>query len=252
MNSVAPKVSTLDAEEIAKFSAIAAEWWDESGKFAPLHRINPVRLRYIREQAVAHFGLDDSAIQALKGLKVVDIGCGGGLVSEPVARMGATVTGIDGSEKNIHTATVHAQETHTVVTYRATTAEQLAAEGAQFDMVLALEVIEHVADVPLFLESVSRLVKPGGLLMMSTLNRTVKSYAMAIIGAEYVLRWLPRGTHDWKKFLKPHEIVQPMQSQGMKLKEMRGMVMNPLSWTWELSERDLDVNYLVVMERANG
>ncbi len=241
--------TTLDNDEIARFSAIANEWWDETGKFAPLHKINPVRMGYIRTQVVKHFGLDDSRIKALEGLNAVDIGCGGGLVSEPLARMGAKVTGIDGGEKNIKVASLHAEQSELKIDYRATTAEELAANGMQYDLVLALEIVEHVADVSLFLESVTQLVKPGGLLIMSTLNRTMKAYAMAILGAEYVLRWLPRGTHDWKKFLKPHELVQPLQRQGLKLVQMQGLVMNPLRWEWELSLRDLDVNYMVVMKK---
>lgn len=241
--------TTLDDKEIAHFSAMAEEWWDPHGKFAPLHRINPVRLDYIRHHALSHFNRDDSQIEALKGLDLVDIGCGGGLVSVPMARMGADVTGIDGSEKNIQIAKTHAEKIQTDVHYQATTAEALAKEGKQFDIVLALEVIEHVADVPLFLQSLESLLKPGGLMVVTTLNRTVKSYAMAIIGAEYVLRWLPVGTHDWNKFLKPHEIVEPLQQKGLRLKEMRGMVLNPFNGSWNISKRDLDVNYLLVLEK---
>jgi 2-polyprenyl-6-hydroxyphenyl methylase/3-demethylubiquinone-9 3-methyltransferase len=243
--------TTIDDDEIAKFSAIAEEWWDPTGKFAPLHRINPLRLNYIREHAIDHFKLDDASLTPLEGLKLIDIGCGGGLVSEPLAKMGAQVTGIDGSEKNIKTASVHAQQRGVDVDYRATQAETLAEAGEQFDIVLALEVIEHVADVPLFLDAIQRLLKPGGLMIVTTLNRTLKSYAFAIVGAEYVLRWLPHGTHDWKKFLKPHEIVQPLEAKNMRLKQMRGMVLNPLRREWQLSERDFDVNYLLVLEKLH-
>jgi 2-polyprenyl-6-hydroxyphenyl methylase/3-demethylubiquinone-9 3-methyltransferase len=240
--------TTLDAEEIAKFSALAEQWWDEKGKFAPLHRINPVRLKYIRDHALAHFERED-VLNTFTGLSALDIGCGGGLVSEPLARMGFSVTGIDGGEKNIKTASIHAAQSGLAIDYRAITAEELAASGAQYDAVFALEIIEHVADVPLFLESVAKLVKPGGMLVMSTLNRTIKAYGLAIIGAEYVLRWLPRGTHDWKKFLKPHEIALPLQREGLTLVEMQGLVLNPLSRIWEMSARDLDVNYMMVLKK---
>lgn len=245
----AAPATTLDKEEIARFSAIAEEWWDEHGKFAPLHQINPVRMAFIRHHAVQHFGLQESKIKALEGLTAVDIGCGGGLVAESLARLGAQVTGVDGSEQNIQIASTHANQAKLAINYRATTAETLAAEGKQYDLVLALEVVEHVADVPLFLQSLVSLIKPGGLLIMSTLNRTVKAYGMAILGAEYLLRWLPRGTHDWKKFLKPHELVIPLERAGLTVVEMRGLVLNPLKWQWELSERDLDVNYLLAMEK---
>ena len=250
MKSASVAQTTLDEAEIAKFSAIAAEWWDEKGKFAPLHRINPVRLAYLRERITRHFGKDAEQIHALDGLSLVDIGCGGGLVSEPMARMGAKVTGIDGSETNIKTAQAHAHATHTKVDYRATTAEALAEAGEQFDVVLALEVIEHVGDVSLFLQSIAALVKPGGVLIVSTLNRTIKSYALAIIGAEYVLRWLPRGTHDWQKFLKPHEVILPLtQQQGLAHVETSGMVMHPLTGQWRMDDRDIDVNYYAVFAK---
>ncbi|MDG1286550.1 MAG: bifunctional 2-polyprenyl-6-hydroxyphenol methylase/3-demethylubiquinol 3-O-methyltransferase UbiG [Rickettsiales bacterium] len=232
--------TTLEPQEIEKFTAIAAEWWDESGKFAPLHKINPIRVRYVRDTIYQHFDCE-----TLKGKSLIDIGCGGGLVSEPMARLGAKVTGIDGGEKNVKTAIAHAQAMQLKIDYRTTTAEALAEKGAQFDVVLALEIIEHVSDVALFLESVAKLVKPGGVLIMSTLNRTMKSYALAIVGAEYVLRWLPRGTHDWKKFLMPAELIQPLQAHGLKHTASKGMVMNPLKWEWQMSDSDLEVNYYV-------
>lgn len=237
-------VTTLEPQEIDKFNAIAAEWWDESGKFAPLHKINPVRVEYIRDHIHQHFKTDK-----LDGLSLVDIGCGGGLVCEPMARLGAKVTGVDGGEKNVKTAMAHAQAMQLKIDYRATTAEDMAEKGEQFDVVLALEIVEHVADVELFLKSVAKLVKPGGLLVMSTLNRTMKSYALAIVGAEYVLRWLPRGTHEWKKFLNPSELIQPLQAAGLSHKQSKGMVMNPLKWEWSMSDTDLDVNYYVVFTK---
>jgi 2-polyprenyl-6-hydroxyphenyl methylase/3-demethylubiquinone-9 3-methyltransferase len=245
----AATATTLDDAEIAKFSAIAAEWWNPEGKFAPLHRINPVRLAYIREKAMTHFRRDAEAIAPFSGLSLLDIGCGGGLVAEPMARMGFNVTAIDGSEKNIKTASLHAAQSGLVIHYQQQTAEALAATGQQYDVVLALEVVEHVADVSLFLNSIATLVKPGGLVILSTLNRTVKSYALAILGAEYILRWLPRGTHEWKKFLKPHEVIQPLQQQGLELQEMQGLVLNPLQWQWQMHPQDTDVNYMVVMKK---
>jgi len=237
--------TTLNAAEIAKFSALADGWWDEQGDFAPLHRINPIRLGYLREQALQHFDGAPQSLTALQGLTALDIGCGGGLVAEPIARMGAEVTAIDGSERNIAIAQNHAERSHLSINYQCTTAEALAESNAQFDMVLALEVVEHVDNVALFLRSINQLLKPGGLLVMSTLNRTLKSYALAIVGAEYVLRWLPRGTHDWQKFLKPHELIQPLQAEGLQHQDSQGMVMHPLSQQWRMTPDDLSVNYYV-------
>lgn len=241
--------STIDPEDVARFSAIAAEWWDENGKFKPLHRINPLRIGYIRDAVVAHFGRDDASATPFTGLDLVDIGCGGGLISEPMARLGANVTGIDASEKNIKTASVHAQETNTKLAYRASTAEELAATGNQYDVVLALEIIEHVADVPLFYDAITKLVKPGGLLVLSTINRNPKSYAMAIIGAEYVMRWLPAGTHNWSQFIRPSEMVADVTKRGCSVKDMQGMIYNPLKRKFSLSKTDLDVNYLLVAQK---
>ncbi|MBB6252492.1 bifunctional 2-polyprenyl-6-hydroxyphenol methylase/3-demethylubiquinol 3-O-methyltransferase UbiG [Nitrospirillum iridis] len=241
--------TTVDPGEIQRFSAIAAEWWDEAGKFRPLHKLNPVRLEYIRDRLCAHFGRDPLAPQPLKGLRLVDIGCGGGLLSEPLARMGADVVGIDAAERNVKTAATHAAETGTPVDYRHTTAEDLVAAGETFDAVLSLEVVEHVADVPLFLESLAALMKPEGLLVMATLNRTPKSYLMAIIGAEYVLRWLPRGTHDWRKFLKPSELAAGLRATGLAVREVMGLTYSPLSDRFRLDARDLDVNYLLWASR---
>ena len=236
--------STVDPEEIERFSRIASQWWDPKGKFAPLHRINPLRIQWIRDKACQHFGLTASP-SALSGLKLLDIGCGGGLISEPMSRLGASVTGIDAGEKNIAVASAHAEGSGASVDYRCTTAEALAATGAQYDIVLALEIIEHVADIAQFVRESVALLKPGGLLIYSTMNRTAKSYALAIVGAEYVLRWLPVGTHDWKKFLKPSELVGELRENNIAISEMTGMVMHPLTFEWRLDRNDLSVNYLV-------
>jgi 2-polyprenyl-6-hydroxyphenyl methylase/3-demethylubiquinone-9 3-methyltransferase len=229
---------------------MAEEWWDATGKFAPLHQINPVRLGYLRRHAVQAFGRDAEQITPFTGLNAIDIGCGGGLIAEPLARMGFTVTAIDGSAKNIAIAQAHQAYSHLTIDYQVNTAEALAAQNpASYDIVVALEVVEHVANLPLFLESLAALVKPNGLLVMSTLNRTAKSFALGIVAAEYLLRWLPRGTHDWKKFLKPHELVQPLQHHGLELCELQGMVYHPLTKEWKLSASDLAVNYLLVMRK---
>lgn len=241
----AKTISTIDAEEVARFSRIAEEWWDLDGKFKPLHRINPLRIGYIRDQICAHFGRDSDASQPLSGLRLLDIGCGGGLICEPMSRLGAAVTGIDASEKNIAVARVHAEKSGLGVDYRAMPAEALQAEGAQFDVVLALEIIEHVADVAAFVSAASALVKPGGLMVWSTMNRTPKAWALAIVGAEYVLRWLPKGTHDWQKFIKPSELMGHLRQCGLRVSHLTGMVMHPLSFAWRLEEKDLSVNYLL-------
>ncbi len=237
--------STVDEAEIERFSRIAEEWWDPNGKFAPLHRLNPLRLGYIRDRAAGHWRRDPLSGSPLQDLSLLDIGCGGGLLCEPMTRLGATVTGIDAAERNIATARRHAEGQGLAIGYRETTAEALAAEGRQFDIVLALEIIEHVADIDLFLKSCGQLTKPGGLVFLSTLNRTAKAWALAIAGAEYLLRWLPRGTHDWKKFLKPSEVVRGLRSSGVEAQEIVGVVYSPLSRAWSLSKRDLDVNYML-------
>jgi 2-polyprenyl-6-hydroxyphenyl methylase/3-demethylubiquinone-9 3-methyltransferase len=242
--------STVDDAEVARFSAIAAEWWDPVGKFRPLHRMNPLRIAYIRDALARHFGRDPRAPQPLAGLRLVDIGCGGGLLSEPLARLGAEVVGIDAAERNIKTASVHAAEAGVTVDYRNTTAEALVAAGDRFDGVIALEVLEHVADVPLFLTCCSDLARPGGLLFFSTMNRTPKAWLLAIVGAEYVLRWLPRGTHDWKKFLKPSEVAEGLRSHHVIVRDLTGVVYNPLDDSFRLAPRDLQVNYLLLGEKA--
>jgi 2-polyprenyl-6-hydroxyphenyl methylase/3-demethylubiquinone-9 3-methyltransferase len=237
--------STVDEGEIERFSRIAEEWWDPTGKFAPLHRLNPVRLGYIRDRAADHWKRDPLSGSPLNGLSLLDIGCGGGLLCEPMTRLGAQVTGIDAAPRNVATARLHAEGQGLDVDYRETTAEALAAEGRQYDIVLALEIVEHVADVEFFLRTCGQLAKPGGLVFLSTLNRTAKAWALAIAGAEYVLRWLPRGTHDWRKFLKPSEAVRGLRTGGIETQEIVGVVFSPLSRAWSLNKRDLDVNYML-------
>ncbi len=245
----APTTGTIDPEDVARFSAIAAEWWDPAGKFRPLHRLNPLRLAYIRDAACRRLDRDPLAPKPLAGLRVVDIGCGGGLLAEPMARMGATVVGVDASAENIRTAAAHAAESGTAVDYRATTAEALAAEGERFDVVLAMEVIEHVADVRLFVGSCSDLLAPGGALFLATLNRTPKSFALAIVGAEYILRWMPRGTHNWRQFLRPSELSAAVRAYGLSVRNLTGVTYNPLVDEFRLNARDLDVNYMGWAER---
>lgn len=245
---MAPAASTVDAGEVERFSRLSHAWWDPRGEFAPLHRINPLRIGYIRDQAAAHF--QRSGELPLSGLSLIDIGCGGGMVAEPLARLGANVTGIDASQKNIEAAKIHAGASGLAIDYRAAAAETVAASGETFDIVLALEIIEHVADIGAFVAAAARLTKPGGLIIFSTINRTAKAYALAVVGAEYVLRMIPRGTHDWKKFVKPSELAAEWRRHGIEMKDMTGMVMNPLTWAWELSPRDVDVNYLMAGTRA--
>lgn len=245
-----PTAGTVDSAEVARFSAMAAEWWDPTGKFRPLHKFNPVRLAYIRDTICRRLGRNPETARALEGVSVLDIGCGGGLLAEPIARMGAEVVGVDASERNVKTAAAHAAETGTPVTYRAATAEALAAEERRFDVVMAMEILEHVADVDLFLASCATLLKPDGMLFFATLNRTPKSYALGIVGAEYILRWLPPGTHDWRKFLRPSEIARGVRAHGLAVKELMGMTYNPFTDTFRLNPRDLDVNYMGWAERA--
>ena len=221
--------STVDAREIAQFAAIADAWWDEEGAFKPLHRLNPVRLRYIRDNLCAHFGLDSEAPKPLAGLRLADVGCGGGLLCEPLTRMGATVTGIDAAEEGIAAARAHAEAVGLEIDYRAATAESLVAAGESFDAVISMEVLEHVADVDAFLAACRDLTRPGGALALSTLNRTPKSYLMAIVGAEYVLRWLPRGTHDWKKFIRPSELAAALRRQALEMTDLTGIEYSPLA-----------------------
>jgi len=240
--------ASIDPAEVAKFSAMAAEWWDPQGKFAPLHRFNPVRLAFIRAEAAAHFGRDARSLRPFEGLTLLDIGCGGGLLSEPMARLGFAVTGADASDRNIGTASAHAAQSGLAIAYRATSAEALAAEGAKFDVVLNMEVVEHVADVPAYLAACTAMVKPGGLTMVATLNKTLKSLALAKIGAEYVLNWLPRGTHDWNRFIPPAELQKSLEESGLTIMKTQGVSFDPLNWDWRLSS-DMDVNYMVVARR---
>lgn len=218
------------------------------GKFAPLHKFNPVRLSFIRAEAAAHFGRDARSLRPFEGLSLLDIGCGGGLLSEPMARLGFAVTGADASEKNIGTAKAHAAQSGLEIDYRATTAEALVAEGRAFDVVLNMEVVEHVADVSAYLAACTALVKPGGLTFVATLNRTLKSLALAKIGAEYVLNWLPRGTHDWNRFIPPAELQAALEESGLTILKTQGVSFDPLAWDWKLSP-DVDVNYMVVATR---
>ncbi|MBZ4689520.1 MAG: 3-demethylubiquinone-9 3-methyltransferase [Cereibacter sp.] len=236
--------STIDAAEVAKFEAMAAEWWNPHGKFKPLHQMNPCRLDYITNQIAAEFDRDLSAAQPFAGLRILDIGCGGGLLSEPMARLGATVVGADAAPRNIPVAQLHAEQSGLEIDYRNTTAEALAAAGEQFDVVLNMEVVEHVADPLGYLTACRELLKPGGLMVCSTLNRNAKSFAMAIVGAEWVMRWLPKGTHDWAKFITPEELYGLIRQAGLEPVDRKGMVFNPVSWSWSLSSRDLSVNYV--------
>jgi 2-polyprenyl-6-hydroxyphenyl methylase/3-demethylubiquinone-9 3-methyltransferase len=240
--------TTINDDEIAKFSAMAEEWWDPRGKFRPLHKFNPVRLGYIREQVLSHFGRDGAPIRPFEGLRFLDIGCGGGLLSEPMARLGATVVGADAAERNIRIAELHARQSGLAIDYRATTAEALAAAGERFDVVLNMEVVEHVDNVPLYMKSCADLVKPGGLMFVATINRTPRAWALAIVGAEYVLGWLPRGTHDFRKFLTPDEIEALITRNGMRVTDKTGVVYNPLADEWRRS-RDMGVNYMVLAEK---
>jgi 2-polyprenyl-6-hydroxyphenyl methylase/3-demethylubiquinone-9 3-methyltransferase len=238
--------ASIDPAEVAKFSAIAAEWWDPAGKFAPLHKFNPVRLSFIRDQVTAHFGRDARSLRPFEGLSLLDIGCGGGLLSEPMARLGFAVTGADASDRNIGTARAHAAQSGLAIDYRTASAEDLA--GESFDVVLNMEVVEHVADVSAYLCACTALMKPGGLTFVATLNKTLKSLALAKIGAEYVLNWLPRGTHDWNRFIPPAELKASLEESGLTILKTQGISFDPLGWDWKLSS-DVDVNYMVVARR---
>ncbi len=236
--------TTVDPAEVAKFEAMAAEWWDPKGKFKPLHMLNPCRLDYITSQIAAEFYRALSAESPFAGLRLLDIGCGGGLLSEPMARLGATVVGVDAAERNIPVAQAHAAQSGLDIDYRHNTAEALAAAGEQFDIVLNMEVVEHVADPLAYLTACAQLLKSGGLHICSTLNRNPKSFMMAIVGAEHVMRWLPKGTHEWSKFITPDELFDLLSKSGVTPVDRKGMVFNPITWSWSLSDRDLSVNYV--------
>jgi 2-polyprenyl-6-hydroxyphenyl methylase/3-demethylubiquinone-9 3-methyltransferase len=235
---------TVDPAEIARFEAMAEEWWDPHGKFRPLHRMNPCRLGYVVDQVMAQHGRDPRTRRPFDGLRVLDIGCGGGLLSEPMARLGAEVVGADASELNVAVALAHAHQAGLEIDYRATTAEDLAAAGERFDAVLAMEVVEHVAEPQGFVDACARLLRPGGIMMASTINRNAKSWAFAIVGAEHVLGWLPRGTHQWARFVTPDELFAMLSGAGLQPVDRKGLVFDPLAWDWRLSRRDLDVNYV--------
>ncbi len=244
---------TIDAAEIAKFQAMAAEWWDPQGKFKPLHMLNPCRLDYIVTQVAAEHDRDPRGERPFEGLRILDIGCGGGLLAEPMARLGAQVVGVDAAERNIPVAQAHAAQSGLEIDYRHATAEALVEDGeAPFDAVLNMEVVEHVADPPGYLRACHDLLRPGGIMVCSTINRNLKSYAMAIVGAERVMRWLPVGTHEWSKFITPGELYEMLRGAGLDPVDRTGFVFNPLTWGWRLSERDLSVNYVTASVRPTA
>jgi 2-polyprenyl-6-hydroxyphenyl methylase / 3-demethylubiquinone-9 3-methyltransferase len=239
---------SIDPAEVARFSAWAAEWWDPRGKFAPLHKFNPVRLQFIRDQALAHFGREGTERRPFEGLRLLDVGCGGGLLCEPMTRLGFEVTGVDASEQNIGTAAAHASEVGLAIDYRCATAEALLKTGQRFDLILNMEVIEHVANPAAYLRDTARLLAPSGLMILATLNRTLKSLALAKVGAEYVLRWVPTGTHDWRRFLRPDEIRGFLADEPYDLAGPFGVGYDPLSGQWRRSA-DADVNYLMTVAK---
>jgi 2-polyprenyl-6-hydroxyphenyl methylase/3-demethylubiquinone-9 3-methyltransferase len=246
-----PRGSTSIAfEEIDRFSQYAEDWWNPDGAFRPLHRLNPVRLAYVRDRACAYFGRPTGSRQSLKGLKILDVGCGGGLLAEPLARLGGAVTGIDASKETIAIANQHAKAMRLAINYHVSSVEELARKKMRYDLITALEVIEHVADVDSFLAGLTALLKPGGLLIMSTLNRTPKSFLLGIVAAEYILGWIPRGTHDWKKFIRPSELVKRLEENGLRASDLTGLIFNPLRGEFELRKDDLDVNYLATVVSA--
>jgi 2-polyprenyl-6-hydroxyphenyl methylase/3-demethylubiquinone-9 3-methyltransferase len=242
-----PQHASIDPGEVAKFAAMAAEWWDPEGKFAPLHKFNPVRLKFIRETAALHFSRGARSVRPFEGLSLLDIGCGGGLLCEPMARLGFAVTGVDPSDRNVKIAAAHAVETGMTVDYRHASAETLVDEGLTFDVVLNMEVVEHVADLRAYVAACAKLVKPGGLMIVATLNKTLKSLAFAKIGAEFVLRWLPIGTHHWNRFVEPEKLRSLLEASGLAVLKTQGVAFDPLLWDWRLSN-DTDVNYMVVAQ----
>jgi 2-polyprenyl-6-hydroxyphenyl methylase / 3-demethylubiquinone-9 3-methyltransferase len=252
MGSAASETSpTVDPAEIAKFERMAAEWWSPDGKFRPLHKFNPTRLSYVRDVVVGHFARDPKAGKPFTGLRLLDIGCGGGILSEPMARLGAEVVGIDPSATNVEVARLHAVQSDLAIDYRITTAEALGETGEKFDVVLAMEVVEHVADVDAFVAAAAALIKPGGLIFVATINRTPKAFALAIVGAEYVLRWLPRGTHDYSRLVRPSELEAALEAAGLAVVDRIGVRYNPLNDRWSRTT-DLDVNYTIVAEKREA
>jgi 2-polyprenyl-6-hydroxyphenyl methylase/3-demethylubiquinone-9 3-methyltransferase len=240
--------STVDRDEVARFAALADEWWDARGKMAPLHKFNPVRLAFIRDQACAQFDRDEKRLDCLEGLTILDVGCGGGIVAEPLARLGAKVTGIDPAEENIEAARLHADASGLAIDYRATTIEALAETHPPFDVVIASEVVEHVADLDFFAGRCAALLSPGGVMIVTTINRTLKSFALAIVGAEYVLRWLPVGTHRWDKLITPDELEAALAANGLSVVEEGGIVYDIFRDAWRRSD-DMDVNYMFAAEK---
>jgi 2-polyprenyl-6-hydroxyphenyl methylase/3-demethylubiquinone-9 3-methyltransferase len=241
----------VDPYEVEKFSAIAEEWWDPAGKFEPLHKFNPLRIQFVRQEAITHFGRDATSLRPFEGLTLLDVGCGGGLLAEPMARLGFAVTGIDASERNVRVAGLHARGADLPIVYRAGDAEMLADEGDGFDVVLNMEVIEHVADIGIFLQACARLVRPGGLMIVATINRTFKSLALAKVGAEYVLGWVPAGTHDWNKFVRPEQLRAALTDCGLNVYKRQGVSFDPFSWSWRLTG-DTDVNYMIVATQPSS
>lgn len=244
------EAGSVDEAEVAKFARMAARWWDPAGEMGPLHQMNPVRLSFLRGRAVEHFGLESTSLEPLRGLRVLDVGCGAGLLCEPLARMGAQVTGIDAAGQSLEVARQHAASGGLTIDYRHTSVEALAEAGESFDLVTALEVVEHVADVDGFLEACCTVVRPGGALALSTINRTPQAFAFAILGAEYLMRKLPRGTHDWRKFLKPSELARALRRCGFQVRDLAGMVYSPINGDWHLSGSDLSINYLLWASKA--
>jgi 2-polyprenyl-6-hydroxyphenyl methylase/3-demethylubiquinone-9 3-methyltransferase len=242
-------ISSVDSSEVEKFGALAAQWWEPNGAFAPLHKFNPARLGFIRDVTLQHFRRDKRSLRPFDGLSLLDIGCGGGLLAEPMARLGFAVTGVDAAEQNIRAAAAHAAISGAQVTYRCATAEDLVTEPHRFDLVLNMEIVEHVPDPDCFLHMAAELVCPGGLMIVATINKTLKSLALAKIGAEYIMRWLPGGTHDWNRFLSPQTLQRLLEQAGLEVIRKQGLSFDPLAWTWRRS-RDLGVNYMVVARRG--
>jgi 2-polyprenyl-6-hydroxyphenyl methylase/3-demethylubiquinone-9 3-methyltransferase len=244
------KLSTVDAAEVAKFEAMALEWWDLEGKFKPLHMLNPCRLDYITQQIASEFGRNLKEALPFQGLRILDIGCGGGLLCEPMARLGADVVGADAAKNNISVARIHAQKQNLPIDYRHTTAEDLQQKGELFDIILNMEVVEHVANPLMYLSACQKLLRPGGLHICSTINRNLKSFASAIIGAEWVMQWLPKGTHDWKKFITPDELFKLLTQAGLDPLDRKGFVFNKFKWSWSISFENLDVNYVTTSKNT--